>query len=58
MPFGASIGLKMGKANPTTFQTSQLPRWSLTEVFESLVPRFWPNCSIPTVEQYRAPAPR
>jgi hypothetical protein len=47
-------GLTMGKGNPTAFHTSQLPRWSLTEVFESLVPRFWPDCSIPTVEQLRA----
>jgi hypothetical protein len=49
-------GLTMGKGNPTAVHTSQLPCWSLTEVFESLVPRFWPNYSIPTVEQLRATA--
>ncbi len=47
-------GLTMGKGNQTAFHTSQLPRWSLTEVFEALVPRFWPNCAIPTVEQLQA----
>jgi hypothetical protein len=26
--------------------TSDIPRWSLTEVFESLIPRYWPNIGI------------
>lgn len=32
---------------------SELPRWSLTEVFESLVPRFWPGFEIPTIQDLR-----
>jgi hypothetical protein len=47
-------GWTMMKSNSTGHHTSQLPRWSLTEVFESLVPRYWPNYSIPTVEQLQA----
>lgn len=46
--------LAMMRGNAITSVTSQLPRWSLTEVFESLVPRFWPGFPIPTIEQYRA----
>lgn len=26
--------------------TSAIPRWSLTEVFENLIPRYWPNIEI------------
>jgi hypothetical protein len=47
-------GWTMMKSNSTGPHASQLPRWSLTEVFESLVPRFWPNYSIPTVTQLQA----
>jgi hypothetical protein len=44
-------GLTMIRGNSMTSHTSQIPPWSLTEVFESLVPRFWTDCPIPTVEQ-------
>jgi hypothetical protein len=46
-------GFTMMKGNSTESHTSQLPRWSLTEVFETLVPRFWPDYSIPTVEHLK-----
>lgn len=26
---------------------SELPTWSITETFETLSPRFWPNCRLP-----------
>jgi hypothetical protein len=47
-------GLSLMKSDATGSHTSQLPRWSLTEVYESLVPRFWPDFSIPTVDQFQA----
>ena len=34
-------GLTMTRSNPAGSHTSELPRWSITEVFESLEPRFW-----------------
>jgi hypothetical protein len=36
-------GLQMIRSNATGTHASALPRWSLTEVFESLIPRFWPS---------------
>ena len=47
-------GLTMTVGDSVNSQTSQLPRWSLTEVFEALMPRYWPGCSIPTVENIQA----
>lgn len=44
-------GLTMTKGNATSSHTSQLPRWSVTEVFEALIPRFWSDFKIPTVER-------
>jgi len=46
-------GLTMTRGNATSSHTSQLPCWSVTEVFESLVPRFWPQFTIPTAESLR-----
>lgn len=31
------------KKNSSGSHTSALPRWSMTEVFEALIPRFWPG---------------
>jgi len=31
------------RTNSSGSQTSALPRWSMTEVFESLIPRLWPG---------------
>lgn len=36
-------GLTLRRSNPAGSHVSQLPRWSMTEVFESLAPRFWPG---------------
>jgi hypothetical protein len=36
-------GLTMTKTDSTASHTSQLPRWSLIEVFESLAPGYWPT---------------
>lgn len=33
----------MTRKNSSGTHTSNLPRWSMTEVFESLIPRFWPG---------------
>jgi len=44
-------GLTLMKGNTSGSHTSQLPHWSLTNVFETLTPRFWPDFVIPTVEQ-------
>ncbi len=35
--------LALTRKNSTGTHTSALPRWSMTEVFESLIPRFWPG---------------
>src|SRR4051794_31342179 len=34
-------GMKMTRKNSSGVHESQLPRWSITEVFETLEPRFW-----------------
>jgi hypothetical protein len=39
-------GMQLIRNDSTGTHVSALPRWSLTEVFESLIPRFWPNLSI------------
>ena len=36
-------GMKMTRRDSSGVHESQLPRWSITEVFESLEPRFWPG---------------
>lgn len=33
----------MTKKNSSGNHTSSLPKWSMTDVFESLIPRFWPG---------------
>jgi hypothetical protein len=30
---------------------SQFPQWSLTQIFESLIPRFWPELKVVSTEQ-------
>lgn len=36
-------GYTLTQGNATASHTSALPMWSVTQVFESLIPRFWPN---------------
>ena len=35
--------MQMIRTNATGTHTSELPPWSVTEVYEALTPRFWPN---------------
>jgi hypothetical protein len=44
-------GITLIKKNSTGSHRSELPQWSLTQVFESLIPRYWPNLAL------RAPLP-
>jgi hypothetical protein len=48
-------GLTHGRQEAGQIHTSELPRWSLTEVYESLVPRFWPTYVVPTVDNLPDP---
>lgn len=41
MYYVGGLGLTQSGAWGTA--TSQLPKWSVTQVFESLIPRFWPD---------------
>lgn len=36
-------GFTLTQSNPSGTHTSALPMWSVTQVFESLMPRFWPG---------------
>lgn len=36
-------GMTLFKKNSTGEHTSNIPTWSLTKVFDSLGPRYWPN---------------
>lgn len=38
-------GMTMTRSNASGTFTSDLPCWSMTEVFESLIPRYWPGLS-------------
>ena len=38
-------GMTLFKKNSTGEHTSDIPTWSLTKVFDSLGPRYWPNSS-------------
>ncbi|MFT3879677.1 MAG: hypothetical protein QM703_08455 [Gemmatales bacterium] len=39
-----STNMTMITGNSTTgHSTSEIPQWSVTEVFQSLIPRYWPN---------------
>jgi hypothetical protein len=46
-------GLSMLRSNSQGTHVSQLPQWSLTEVFEALEPRYWPGLKYQEAE----PAP-
>ena len=46
-------GMTMIKNSAAGSFTSELPYWSFTKVFESLIPRYWPNFVPPTVEQVK-----
>jgi hypothetical protein len=39
-------GLTLTRTNSTGSYTSAIPHWSLTEVFENLIPRYWPDISV------------
>lgn len=36
-------GMQLTRSNSSGPFTSQIPPWSVTQVFESLIPRFWPD---------------
>ena len=36
-------GMKLTQTDATGSHTSEIPMWSVSQVFESLVPRFWPG---------------
>lgn len=38
--------LTLIRKDATGAHTSEIPCWSVTEVFEALVPRYWPNISV------------
>jgi hypothetical protein len=40
--------MSMMMTNASGIHASALPTWSVTEVYESLIPRFWPNVKIST----------
>lgn len=41
-------GMALTHTNPNGTFTSEIPTWSVTQVFESLIPRFWPDISAQT----------
>ncbi len=43
-------GMTMTRKDASGRYVSKLPRWALTEVFESLIPRYWSNLSFRTEE--------
>ena len=45
--------MTLSKGNSKERHVSDLPKWSLTEVFESLIPRYWPTLRF---EEASAPA--
>ncbi len=49
-------GMTMTRKDASGTYVSDLPRWSLTEVFESLIPRYWPELSFQTGESPAPPA--
>ena len=48
-------GLTMLRTNSSGSHKSELPRWSMTEVFESLEPRFWPGLKYKELEDSLEP---
>lgn len=38
--------LTLRRSNSTGAHSSELPCWSVTEVFEALIPRYWPNLTV------------
>ena len=49
-------GMTMSRKDACETYVSDLPRWSLTEVFESLIPRYWPELSFQFEESPPRPA--
>lgn len=41
-------GYSLTQGNSTASHTSAIPMWSVSQVFESLIPRFWPNVKFAT----------
>jgi hypothetical protein len=39
--------LALTRRNSAGTNTSAIPCWSITQVFESLIPRYWPHISVP-----------
>jgi hypothetical protein len=50
-------GMTMFLRNEDGSATSELPRWSLTEVFEALTPRYWPNLEFTPPEMKNEQSP-